>query len=165
MPRVFRLIKEKHIATPLAGGSALRGERWNPPGVDVLYTSSSPELALVEVLAGLMPIRFDELPKFFLITILLPDDEPIRVYTPADLPSGWHLPVRPPICQTFFGNWLSGTEELAVSIPSAVVPFSNNVVIHRAHAAFEKVRVESIQPFTVDGRLTLPTNYGPIKAG
>ncbi len=74
MPRVFRLIKERFLDTPLAGGPARRGERWNPVGVDVLYTSSSPELALVEVLAGLMPIRLDEVPQYYLITILVPDD-------------------------------------------------------------------------------------------
>ena len=162
MPRVFRLIKERFLDTPLAGGSALRGERWNPVGVDVLYTSSSPELALVEVLANLMPIRLDELPQYYLITIVVPDEEPIRVYRPDELPPGWNAPVRPPVCQTFLGSWLNGTEELAVSIPSAVVSFSNNVIIHRVHAAFDTVQVESIQLFTVDGRLTLPSNYGPV---
>jgi len=162
MPNVFRLVKEKHLDTPLAGGSARRGERWNPAGVDVLYTSSSPELALVEVLAGLMPIRFDELPRFYLITIVLPDTEAIRVYQPSDLPPGWNAPVRPPACQAFFGTWLEGMQELTVSIPSAVVAFSANFVIHRAHLAFSQVEVASIQPFTVDGRLTVPVNYGPV---
>jgi len=75
MSRVFRLIKERFLETPLAGGSAKRGERWNPIGVDVLYTSSSPELALVEILANLMPIRLDELPTYYLIqyTFLIPN--------------------------------------------------------------------------------------------
>ena len=80
MPRVYRLIKERFLDTPLAGGSAKRGERWNPVGVDVLYTSSSPELALVEVLANLMPIRLDELPTYYLITIHLPDEQALKVY-------------------------------------------------------------------------------------
>lgn len=73
MPRVFRLIKDRFLETPLAGSSAKRGECWNPAGVDVLSTSSSPELALVEVLANLMPIRLDELPTYHLITIRIPD--------------------------------------------------------------------------------------------
>ncbi|MFD2936997.1 hypothetical protein [Spirosoma flavum] len=58
------------------------------------------------------------------------------------------------------GDWLKGTQELTVAVPSAVVPFSNNIILHRSHQAFEQVIVESIQPFTVDGRLVLPTNYG-----
>ncbi len=162
MPRVFRLIKQRFLDTPLAGGSAKRGERWNPIGVDVLYTSSSPELALVEILANLMPIRLDELPTYFLVTIQLPNSEPTRIYTVNELPADWNQPVRAPHLQTFLGEWLEGTQTLSVQIPSAVVPFSNNVIIHRDHSQFDRVTVESIQPFTVDGRLVLPTNYGPM---
>jgi RES domain-containing protein len=128
----------------------------------VLYTSSSPELALVEVLANLMPIRLDELPTYYLITIRIPDDEAIRVCTLDQLPTGWNTPARTTQLQTFLGEWLNGTQELAVSIPSAVIPFSNNVILHREHQAFDRVAVESIQPFTIDGRLVLPTNYGPF---
>ncbi|UFH57833.1 RES family NAD+ phosphorylase [Spirosoma sp. KNUC1025] len=162
MPRVYRLIKERFLDTPLAGGSAKRGERWNPVGVDVLYTSSSPELALVEVLANLMPIRLDELPTYYLITIHLPNEQALKVYRVDQLPPDWNTPVRTTQLQTFLGEWLTGTRELAVALPSAVVPFSTNVILHRSHAAFEQVSVESIQPFTVDGRLVLPTNYGPL---
>ena len=162
MARVYRLIKERFLDTPLAGGSAKRGERWNPIGVDVLYTSSSPELALVEVLANLMPIRLDELPTYYLITIHLPDKQALKVYRVEQLPLDWNTPVRTTQLQTFLGEWLAGTQELAVALPSAVVPFSNNIILHRSHAAFDQVRVESIQPFTVDGRLVLPTNYGPL---
>ena len=162
MPRVFRLIKERFLETPLAGGSAQRGERWNPAGVDVLYTSSSPELALVEVLANLMPIRLDELPTYHLITMDIPDHEAIRIYSADQLPAGWNTPVRTTQLQLFLGEWLKGTQELAVALPSAVVPFSNNLILHRTHPAFEQVRVESIQPFTVDGRLVLPINFGPL---
>lgn len=162
MPRVFRLIKEPFLDTPLAGGSAKRGERWNPVGVDVLYTSSSPELALVEVLANLMPIRLDELPTYYLISIAIPDEQAIRHYTIDQMPPGWNTPVRTTRLQQFLGEWLMGTQEVAVAIPSAVVPFSNNIILHRGHAAFDQVSVESIQPFTVDGRLVLPTDYGPV---
>lgn len=162
MPRVFRLIKERFLETPLAGGSSKRGERWNPVGVDVLYTSSSPELALVEVLANLMPIRLDELPTYHLITIDIPDHEAIRIYSVGQLPARWNTPVRTTELQLFLGEWLTGTQELAVALPSAVVPFSNNLVLHRTHPAFEQVKVDSIQPFTVDGRLVVPINYGPL---
>jgi RES domain-containing protein len=147
MPRVFRLIKQRFLDTPMAGGSAKRGERWNPIGVDVLYTSSSPELALVEILANLMPIRLDELPSYFLVTIQLPDSEATRIYSINELPTDWNQPVRAPHLQMFLGEWLEGTQTLSVQIPSAVVPFSNNVIIHRNHPQFDLVTVESIQPF------------------
>ena len=162
MSRVYRLIKERFLETPLAGGSAKRGERWNPIGVDVLYTSSSPELALVEVLANLMPIRLDELPTYYLITIRVPDTELVRVYTTDQLPVNWNTPVRASELQTFLGDWLNATKELGVALPSAVVPFSNNIILHRTHLAFDQVVVESIQPFTFDGRLVLPKNYAPV---
>lgn len=155
MLRVFRLIKERFLETPLAGGSAKRGKRWNPVGVDVLYTSSSPELTLVEVLADLMPVRLDELPTYHLVTIGIPDHEATRIYSVDQLPARWNTPVRTTELQLFLGEWLRGTRELGV------VPFSPNLILHRTHPVFEQVQVDSIQSFTVDGRLVLPINYGP----
>lgn len=109
-----------------------------------------------------MPIRLDELPTYHLITIRIPDQEAIRFYPAGQLPAGWNTPVRTTELQLFLGEWLNGTQELAVALPSAVIPFSTNLVLHRNHPAFEQVEVESNQPFTVDGGLVLPVNYGPL---
>lgn len=103
-----------------------------------------------------------ELPTYHLITIGIPDQEAIRIYSADQLPPGWNTPVRTTELQLFLGEWLGGTQELAVALPSAVVPFSTNLILHRTHPAFEQVRVESIQPFTVDGRLVLLINYSPL---
>lgn len=78
------------------------------------------------------------------------------------LPPSWNTPVRTTELQLFLGEWLTGTQELAVALPSVVIPFSNNLILYCTHPAFEQVKVESIQPFTVDGRPVVPINYGPL---
>jgi len=45
----YRLVKERFSDTPLSSEGARRyGGRWNPAGIGIFYTSSSPELALLE---------------------------------------------------------------------------------------------------------------------
>jgi RES domain-containing protein len=52
-----------------AEGTRLYGGRWNPPGVAVIYASSGPSLAALEVLT-----HYSRLPQDFILTeIDIPD--------------------------------------------------------------------------------------------
>ena len=47
--QVYRLSREK-FARPLSGkGAALKGARWNPIGVELIYTAQNRSLAMAEV--------------------------------------------------------------------------------------------------------------------
>jgi RES domain-containing protein len=68
---VYRLYKSSYIADPLSAEGARRaGGRWNPKGYPILYTSATPELALLEVVAHLNPTF---IPKFHLLVLDVPD--------------------------------------------------------------------------------------------
>ena len=70
----YRLVKERFMDAPLSTEGARRyGGRWNPPGVGILYTSASPELALLEQLVHLPTLPYEDLPRLFLLTLSLPD--------------------------------------------------------------------------------------------
>ncbi|WP_227699234.1 RES domain-containing protein [Spirosoma radiotolerans] len=47
----------------------MRG-RWNPPGVGILYTSASPELALLEQIVHLRSLPYSDLPRLVLLLFL-----------------------------------------------------------------------------------------------
>ena len=86
--RVYRLIKERFLSTPLSAEGARRlGGRWNPPGIGVLYASASPELALLEQMVHLRSLPYSDLPRLVLLTLALP--EPPRLLGVTELPENW----------------------------------------------------------------------------
>lgn len=148
--RVYRLVKERFLNTPLSAEGARRyGGRWNPVGVGILYTLASPELALLEQLVHLPELPFEDLPKLFLLTLALPD-QPKRL---TSLPEGWRQESGYEICHGLLADWLKEPDVLAVGVPSAVVPESTNYLLHPRHASYAQIKILQTAPFEIDPRL------------
>ena len=149
---VYRLIRERFLATPLSAEGARRlGGRWNPPGVGILYTSASPELALLEQMVHLRSLPYSDLPKLVLLTLTLP--EPPHLIDVQELPQNWRDEADFSVNHQFLTNWLANPEHLAIGVPSAVVPDSFNYLLHPAHASFEQVVIARTSAFPIDPRL------------
>lgn len=153
MPLVYRLQKAKHLATLLTGeGARLYGGRWNPVGVPLLYTSATPELAVLETLVHLDETPLDELPPFVLLEIELP--ESLHVFEKEALPEGWAQMPIPTGLSTFLLPWLRDPEAaLAYSVPSVIVPWSRNVLVNPIHHLVNQVRIVRQEAFRFDNRL------------
>ena len=151
MPTVFRLIRDKYRHDPLSvEGSRLFGGRWNPKGIAVLYATSTPELGLVETLAHAPQVRYEELPTYWLFSIDMPDD--IIYYSREQLPDYWQDETYERT-QSWLHDWLTQPDHLAVAVPSVIVPFSYNIIIHPAHPTFAKLRMIGQEVMPVDRRL------------
>lgn len=157
--RVYRLVKERFLSTPLSAEGARRwGGRWNPPGIGILYTSATPELTLLEQLVHLPTMPYADLPRLFLLTLALPETP--RVLSASELPQNWRDEAD------FTGNhqhltgWLRIPDTLAIGVPSAVVSESLNYLLHPLHPTFEQIQVIESKPFPVDVRLWQAKN-GP----
>lgn len=151
MPKVYRIIREKFRDQPLSSeGSRLYGARWNPKGIGILYATSTPELGLVEILAHAPGIEYDLLPKYWLTEIEIPDN--IRTLEKEDLPSYWQDPDYEKT-QYFLMDWLKQPHVLAIAIPSVIVPFSKNLLIHPLHPEFEQIKVVGQERIPIDRRL------------
>ena len=147
MLTVYRIIRDKYRHEPLSvEGSRLFGGRWNPQGVGVLYATSTPELGLVETLAHAPAIRYEELPRYWVFALEVPDD--IRYYNREELPDYWQDDTYERT-----QNWLKAPNQLGVAVPSVIVPLSYNIILHPAHILFEKIKIiaQEVQP--VDRRL------------
>ncbi len=153
MPLVYRLQKARHLDTMLLGeGARLYGGRWNPVGVPLLYTSATPELALLESLVHLDETPFEELPPFVLLEIELPDS--IEVFDEEQLPEGWNRVPEPPGLNQFLRSWLNRPDgKLAYSVPSVIMPWSRNMLVNPLHALMEQVRVVRQEVFRFNNRL------------
>nr|WP_293842056.1 RES family NAD+ phosphorylase [uncultured Arsenicibacter sp.] len=147
---VYRLYKSTYIADPLSAEGARRaGGRWNPKGYPVLYTSTTPELALLEIIAHLHPAY---IPSFHLLVLEIPDA--VRTVRPDDLPPDWEQDNQYETLQTYLIDWLRSPDILAVSVPSAIVTRSANVLLHTLHPDFhDLVRIVENEPFRIDTRL------------
>lgn len=151
---VYRLIKERFLATPLSSEGARRwGGRWNPPGVGILYTSASPELTLLEQLVHLPTMPYNDLPRLCLLSLELPAPAVPRVLSPGQLPANWRDEADFSANHTLLADWLHRPDVLAVGVPSAVVPDSLNYLLHPLHPAFDQIRVIQSKPFLIDSRL------------
>lgn len=154
MATVYRIIREKFIDQPLSSeGSRLFGARWNPKGTGVLYTTSSPELGLVETLAHAPGVRYEDLPVYWLFSITIPDN--LKTYNTADMPDYWQ-DQNYERTQYWLKDWLSKPDVLGIAVPSVIVPFSHNVLLHPKHSLFDEVKVLSQQRIPIDRRLWQP---------
>ena len=148
---VYRIIREKFRHDALSTeGSRRYGGRWNPKGTGVLYTTSTPELGLVETLAHAPDVRYEDLPKYWLSQIEIPDS--LRTFQTDEMPEFWQDRTYERT-QIWLNDWLESPDVLAVALPSVIVPFSQNIVIHPAHSLFNQVRPLDQQPLRIDSRL------------
>lgn len=147
---VYRLYKSAYINDPLSAEGARRaGGRWNPKGVPILYTSATPELALLEIIAHLNPAF---VPAFQLLVLEIPDDH--QAISVIDLPTDWQADTPVESVQTYLTDWLLQPSVLTVSVPSAIVSRSRNYLIHTLHPDFHTaVRIVENIPFAIDTRL------------
>jgi RES domain-containing protein len=150
--KVFRIVKSKARTQDLSGtGSYNVGGRWNFEGTYAVYTSEYRSLALLETLVHL---EEDELPSnLFIITIEIDELAPVKTIRLEELPENWRQ-VEDFSIRQIGSTLFQANECLALKVPSAVMPFENNVVLNPMFPGFEKlVRILSVDLHTPDERL------------
>lgn len=151
MPIVYRIIREKFLDQSLsAEGSRLFGARWNPKGTGILYTTATPELGLVETLAHAPGVRYEDLPVYWLSTIEIPDN--IRFYAREEMPPFWQ-DKNYERTQYWLNSWLKKPDVLAIALPSVIVPFSHNILLHPKHHLYQQIRLAGQEKIPIDRRL------------
>lgn len=151
--KVYRILKEPYWHDPLSViGAERTGGRWNPPGQGILYTASSPELALLETLVHFPKVIYDQLPRLRVFTLAVPAGE-IRWIYPELLPDEWAEPTALPLTQTIFSEWLHQPVDLGLGVPSAVVDISYNVLLHPQHPLYSMIHIVDEQDLVLDRRL------------
>ena len=123
-------------------GAMVAGGRWNPIGTPVLYAAAHLSLACVEVLVHLDKAQ-------------LPRD---YVWSRAA------LAVTPPslavedldsitACRTIGHSWIESGTELAVQVPSVVIPEEFNILLNPSHPGYNGLAWSNPKPFRFDPRL------------
>ena len=149
--KVFRLVREKH-ATPLSGiGAAKYGARWNPIGIELIYTAQNRSLAMAEVAVHLTLATLPD--DYMILTIDIPDDIKIKQLTEDDLPTDWQEFPHPASTQDIGRDFVMENEYCVLIIPSVVTQGDYNVLINPNHPDFTKITITSIDKFPFDKRI------------
>ena len=125
-------------------GAKISGGRWNPKGFVVLYASTHLSLAclerMVHVERGTMPRRmryaWTETPAN------LGSLDPTRKYVRRSLRETGEIGKQ----------WLVHGSELAIRVPSVLIPGEDNILLHPLHPDYETLQWDSL-PFEWESRL------------
>lgn len=152
--RVYRIEREKYLATTLNGiGAALtEGYRWNSLNTFLVYTSESRALATLEVSVHI-DLREDLPTDRFYVEIDIPDNIEIVALSLDDLPENWDA--KPPILETQYigDDYVFQKTAAVLKVPSSIVPPECNYLINPNHPDSAKIKVVSTKRLQFDSRL------------
>jgi RES domain-containing protein len=136
----------------LAGDGALRTPgRWHARGHRVVYCAQSPAAALLEILVH-FEIDIQELPvRYRLLKIEAPDDVQVQRVSLDQLPTDW--PEKTEKTRALGDGWLTKGSALLLSVPSAIVPETFNVLLNPAHQDAERIVIVQTGEHAIDPRL------------
>jgi RES domain-containing protein len=148
---VFRLSREK-FATTLSGvGAALKGGRWNSPGIEMIYTAQNRSLAMAEVAVH---FTFATLPDDYkMITIMIPDDLLVLEIIESSLPNDWRNFPHPVSTQIIGNSFIENRIAPILKVPSAITKGDFNFLINPYHEDFKKIQIQHIESFPFDPRM------------
>lgn len=149
MITAWRLVSQVRAATAFDGeGSFLYGNRWNHPGIRVVYLAATTSLAALELLvhAG----SPDHLTPYqaFQATFAeqLVNDLPAR-------PEDWRVSPAPDSTKTAGTLWATSGESAIMRVPSVIVPWEFNYVVSIDHPDFKSIEIREPVSFRFDTRL------------
>jgi len=148
---VFRLSKQEWCSDLSGKGAGISGGRWNSRGNNLLYTSPSRALCTAEIAVhiplGIIPV------DYFLVSIEIPENVPVRIVRKEDLPAGWRKFPFDQATQKIGDHFIREKKFLVMEVPSAVVPGDLNYLINPDHPAFNRIKIVSAEPYDFDLRL------------
>ena len=136
----------------LAGDGALRTPgRWHTRGRRVVYCAQSPAAALLEILVH-FEIDIQDLPvRYRLLKIEAPDDAQVESVSVNRLPADW--PERIDVTRALGDGWLTTGSAALLSVPSAIVPETFNVLLNPAHRDAKRIVIAQAGEHGIEPRL------------
>ncbi|MDR2837935.1 MAG: RES domain-containing protein [Azonexus sp.] len=147
--RLFRIGDTRH---PLwsGQGAAIFGDRWNSPGLPVIYCARTQAGAMLEVLVH---ANIGHVPKHHgLVIVDLPADSRIERRPAETLPQGWDGDDLT-IPRAFGDQWIREQRSLILMVPSVVSKLDFNAVVNCSHPDFSSLKPSAIQSVAWDRRL------------
>ena len=135
-----------------AGDGALRTPgRWHSRGRRVVYCAQSPAAASLEILVH-FEIDIQDLPvRYRLLKIKAPDDVHVERVLVDQLPADW--PEKTEVTRALGDGWLTVGSVWLLTVPSAIVPETFNVLLNPAHQDAKRIVIVQAGKHAIDPRL------------
>ena len=146
---VYRFAHRKFAGELSGTGARLKGGRWNPPGMPVIYTSECISLALLEVLANAGTL--EELQLLRLMEIEIPNTSERQEIKLPGLKKDWFHDFD--YTQWMGQEILQTKKSVLLQCPSAIVHKEHNYLINPLHPDFKKIKLHTATDFYFDERL------------
>ncbi|MEO6166150.1 MAG: RES family NAD+ phosphorylase [Chitinophagales bacterium] len=147
----YRVAHKKFLHDLSGEGARLYGGRWNSPGVSMVYTSLTLELAMFESIAH---NTFTSLIKHFGIIILEVNAKvSAEELLDSSLPKNWNSYPPPPSLARIGDRWISSKSSLLLKVPSSLFSSSGNSLINPNHPEFKMIKVVEVKDIAIDVRL------------
>jgi RES domain-containing protein len=150
---IYRIQKKKYIRDLSGYGAYKFGQRWNFPGTAVLYTAQSVALCMLECLVHIGTVEDISSEEYQVISIELPKDTVIETVEISDLPSNWNSYPSPTELKVIGTEWAKKSNNLALRVPSVVVPIEFNYILNPRHKDYRKIIVSEPIDISFDNRL------------
>jgi RES domain-containing protein len=131
-------------------GAEMYGGRWNSKGIKAIYCAEHISLALLEILVNISKDDLNPKLDFHLLEFVL-QEEWISTLEPNKLKKNWSLDYE--YTQYIGDQFLLSNHNLALRIPSAVVPEEYNLLVNPKHVLSSKFKPKKSRPYKLDSRL------------
>lgn len=150
---VWRITQDRYRDAAFTGEGARRhGGRFNSVGRPLVYTSESPALAVLDLMANLDTYGPGLLQHYVVISATV-DVRHVRRLSPNSLPPDWRAFPHAPATRTIGDQWLDDEASLMLAVRSAVLPRAWNYLVNPAHPDFGALARTEPEALDVDPRI------------
>ena len=137
---VYKISKTIYVNERNGTVSGLYGGRWNPKGINLLYTAGSTSLACLEYLVPNYHLMAGK--SITLSIIRLADEVEIEEILIADLPKDWQTKEFMPLSTQKIGlDFFRQSKSYMLKVPSAIVPNEYNYLLNPMHPDHGKTKI------------------------
>ncbi len=148
----YRIVAPRWADDALSGEGARKyGGRWNSPGKPMVYLGGSQALCALELLVHLTTPLSRSKP-YRMIEIGIPK-QMVSDYPANILPDGWRKYPPGQLTMEVGDDWLRAGSQLALRIPSVIIPEETNILLNPQHPDFSKIEHFGTAAFNFDPRL------------
>ncbi|WP_018969960.1 RES family NAD+ phosphorylase [Rubritalea marina] len=148
----YRIVAPRWVESAFSGEGAHKyGGRWNAPGRHVVYLGGSRALTALEMLVHLTTPSSRK-KTYQLIRVGIPRED-LAVYPSEILPAHWNAEPSMEPTQAIGNDWVDAAAQLALMVPSALIPEEYNLLLNPKHPRFSELMIEPPLDFRFDPRL------------
>ncbi len=148
MRSVYRISKCIYIDDMKGAGAAAYGGRWHSKGISILYTASTPSLALLESIVHLSRIPVMD---YCMACFQIPEERILKIEI-SHLPESWNS--NPAVGDTAIigDRFIKQNQYLGLEVPSVIIPEETNILLNPRHNDFSKVSLVYKRMIPIDQR-------------